>query len=259
MTGLHLVQAHVDMAAFNRWAGDRGWTSPAKRGAGSFDEGLALHHLTAEMFGERALRPFRLLVPPRARTGNLYAYATRPGDELRKLAEVQAMPDQIAVLPPDRLLTKPMPEDFSAGQRIGFDLRLRPVRRLKTSLGERFGAGSEVDAFVVEALRKYAGDETGMAAAGRTREAVYLDWLAERLDPAAGLDRSATRLHAFRRSRVVRNGMAQEGPEAVVHGTLTVTDPLQFADVLRRGVGRHCAYGYGMMLLRAPQAPVPVR
>ncbi len=258
MSGLHLVQAHIDMGAFNRWAGDRGWTRQVKGRAGTFDEGLALHHLTVEMFGERALRPFRLLVPPRARTGNLYAYATCPSGELRNLAGVQAMPDQIVVLPPDRLLTKPMPENFSTGQRIGFDLRLRPVRRLKRPLGDRFGAGSEVDAFVVEALREYAGNETGMAAAGHTREAVYLDWLAERLAPAAGLDRTATRLHAFRRSRVVRNGVAQEGPEAVIHGTLTVTDPVHFDEMLTRGVGRHCAYGFGMLLLRAPQTPVPV-
>ncbi len=245
------------MGEFNRWAGDRGWTRQTKGRTGTFDEGLALHHLTVEMFCERALRPFRLLVPPRARIGNLYAYSACAKDALRNLADVQAMPDQIIVLPPDRLLTKPMPGNFSTGQRIGFDLRMRPVRRLKMPLGDRFGAGSEVDAFVVEALREFACNEAGMSAAGRTREAVYLDWLAKRISLAAELDRAATRLHAFRRSRVVRNGVAQEGPEAVIYGTLTVTDPVHFTDMLMRGVGRHCAYGYGMLLLRAPQAPVP--
>lgn len=259
MSGLHLVQAHIDMAAFSRWAKDRGWTKQTKGRTGTFDEGLALHHLTVEMFGERALRPFRLLVPPRARTGNLYAYSACTKGALRDLAEVQAMPDQIAVLPLDRLLTKLMPGNFSAGQRIGFDLRMRPVRRLKMPLGDRFGAGSEVDAFVVEALRAHAGNEAGMSATGRTREVVYLDWLAKRIGPAAELDRAATRLHVFRRSRVVRNGVAQEGPEAIIHGTLTITDPVHFTDMLMRGVGRHCAYGYGMLLLRAPQVPVPER
>lgn len=259
MTALHLVQAHIDLAAFNRWAGDRGWAQKGKGRVGSFDEGLALHHLTVEMFGERVLRPFRLLVPPRARTGNLYAYSTCDGGALRGLAAVQAMPDHIAALPTDRVLTKPMPESFVTGQRIGFDLRLRPVRRLKTSLGDRFKAGSEVDAFVVEALRDHAGNEAGMTAAGRTRAAVYLDWLSERFGSAAELDLEATRLHAFRRGRVVRNGIAQEGPEVIVHGTLTVADPVPFVDMLARGVGRHCAYGYGMLLLRAPQTPVPER
>jgi CRISPR system Cascade subunit CasE len=38
-----------------------------------------------------------------------------------------------------------------------------------------------------------------------------------------------------------------------VHGTLTVTDPTTFATCLARGVGRHVAYGYGMLMLRPPK------
>ena len=43
----------------------------------------------------------------------------------------------------------------------------------------------------------------------------------------------------------------------MVHGALTVTDPDAFAALLARGVGRHRAYGYGMILLRPPNRPVP--
>lgn len=254
MIALHLVQAPIDMRAFFRWAANRGWS-----GGGTFDEGLALHHLTVEMLGTGVLRPFRLLVPPRGRGGNLYAYSLLEAQTLREHAAVQAMPDQIAVLNPAQLLTKPMPDAFRAGQRVGFDLRLRPVRRIKATLGGTFKPGSEVDAFLHEALRHHAGDLAGMESQGRTREAVCLDWLAERLAHAADLDRGASWLQGFRRTRVVRNGTAREGPDAIVHGTLTVTDPTQFAQVLASGVGRHCAYGYGMLLLRAPQAPVPER
>jgi CRISPR system Cascade subunit CasE len=52
---------------------------------------------------------------------------------------------------------------------------------------------------------------------------------------------------------VQRNGRRIEGPDAVVHGTLTITDPVAFAGLLARGVGRHRSYGYGMLLLRPPQ------
>ena len=45
-----------------------------------------------------------------------------------------------------------------------------------------------------------------------------------------------------------------EGPDATVHGTMTVTDPTAFARLLAHGVGRHRAYGYGMLLLRPPGA-----
>ncbi len=69
---LHLVE--MPLPTLNRWAG------PRARGA--FDEGLALHHLLAEVFGAAALQPFRLLVAPRAQTGTLYAYAARPAEAL---------------------------------------------------------------------------------------------------------------------------------------------------------------------------------
>jgi CRISPR system Cascade subunit CasE len=48
-------------------------------------------------------------------------------------------------------------------------------------------------------------------------------------------------------------------PEATFHGTFEIQDPTQFAAMLARGVGRHRAYGYGMVLLRAPNRPVPER
>ena len=41
-------------------------------------------------------------------------------------------------------------------------------------------------------------------------------------------------------------------PDATIHGTLRVSDPDRFAEALRRGVGRHRTYGYGMVLLRPP-------
>ena len=39
-----------------------------------------------------------------------------------------------------------------------------------------------------------------------------------------------------------------------MQGILTVTDSAAFAALLARGVGRHRAYGYGMLLLRPARA-----
>ena len=33
-------------------------------------------------------------------------------------------------------------------------------------------------------------------------------------------------------------------------GDIVVKDPIRFSDLLRKGVGRHKSYGYGMLLLR---------
>ncbi len=257
MTALHLVRVPVATDKLARWARERFWTGGG-RGRVEFDEGRALHHLVAEALGPGALRPFRLLVPPRRTRGNLYAYSALEADTLRTAAQTYALPDHLGVLSVERLESKRMPGVWRVGQRLGFDVRARPVRRLlralRTSSGIEIGAGAEVDAFLREALNVQAG---GMAAGHRTRQDVYVDWLAERLAPAAALDRSTSRLARFHRVRVDRGQRGVEGPDATIQGVLTVSDPAAFAETLSRGVGRHRAYGYGMLLLRPPNRPAP--
>lgn len=233
---IHLMHAPIDRRAFGHWAASRG----------TADDGLALHILLAALFGKGVLQPFRLFTPS-VGTWSLYAYAAQPLDELLSLAAAVAPPEMLAVLPLEKLRAKPMPAVFRAALRLGFDLRARPVRR-----GER-----EQDAFLWEALTGHAGDRAGMADAGRSREAVYRDWLADRLGNAAGLE--TCRLVAFQRQRVWRGGSSVEGPDATLQGTLTVQDGDGFLRLLTRGVGRHCAYGYGMLMLRPPDRPAPSR
>lgn len=248
---LHLVELPISLRDLHLWAGER-------RLGGGFDEGVALHHLLGEVFGPAALQPFRLMVAPRAHDGTLYAYAADDAEALCAAAEATLTPGRSALIRLDRLRSIPRPaESWKTGQRLGFDLRLRPVVRLHSGLAGMtdegtavtFGKGAEIDAFLARSL---SGETV-------TREEVYLDWLADRLAPAARLDRGASRLAGFRRRRVVRNGRRLEGPDATVHGTLTVTDPGAFATLLAAGVGRHRAYGYGMLLLRPPQRPGPAR
>ena len=261
MTELNLVRVPIATNALARWAGERGWVR-RRGGVAAFDEGRALHHLINEVFGPGALHPFRLLVPPRRASGYLYAYSALHGEALRAAAAAHALPDHLRVLYPDRLESKPMPDIWRVGQRLGFDLRTRPVRRLRCDLDTRSGKickGKEIDAFLLEALRQSPTARDGMAGENRTREAVYLDWLAERLGPAATLVSSASRLARFRRVSVAREGHGIEGPDATIHGTLAVTNPGAFAALLARGVGRHRAYGYGMLLLRPPNRPGPER
>ena len=259
MTTLNLVRVPLNANALARWAGERGWVR-RRRGIAAFDEGRALHHLLDETMGSGALRPFRLLVPPRRNGGNLYAYSALDAHMLRAAARIQAMPDHLGVLHPDRLESKPMPDDWHVGQHLGFDLRARPVRRLRCDIETASGKidkGKELDAFLLETLRRHPTTSSGMADGERTREAVYLDWLAERLAPAATLDRSASSLVRFQRTLIARGNSGSEGPDATFHGTLTIVDAAAFVDLLSRGVGRHKAYGYGMLLLRSPNKRVP--
>ena len=249
MSAVHLIRARLSTNDLTRWAGERGWTAGGRYG-GSFDQGRALHHLVDEMFGPGALRPFRLLVPPHQTKGNLYAYCALDAQGLRETADVQAKPDHLLVLPLDRVDSKAMPENWKKGQRVGFNLRTRPVRRIAHPIETHSGtiaAGSELDSFVLEAIRHHPSVPDGMRKAERTREAVYLDWLSDRLGDVAELDQDASRMAQFHRTLVSRGTAGVEGPDAVIHGTLTILNGEGFAKLLANGIGRHRAYGYGML------------
>ena len=250
MKPLFLIRAPVHMGRLARCAGERGWLRYRGHDV-EFDEGRALHHVVSEAFGPGELRPFRLLVAPGSMVGSLYGYSRSDAETLRRTCDVYALPEHLGILDIEQLVGKAMPASWKEGQRIGFDLRVRPVRRLSEDLGRGpFRKGSEVDAFLVMALRRFSDDPAGTAGSGRAREAAYLDWLAERLAVVAELDRQATRVARFQRARVSRGKGSTEGPDATFHGVLSVKDPERFSAVLARGVGRHRAYGYGMLLLR---------
>ena len=249
---LWMLRLPLNPSALARYAAERGWMH--RRG---HDEGRALPHLLTETFGKTdgavpksAFQPFRLLSGRGG--GSLYGYSTVAPETLSETAQTIAPPEALALLPLTSLQAKPMPQVWRAGQVLGFDLRVRPVVRLSSAippdqdpLGRGFRKGAEIDAYVAAQAR---------GPAPVVRDQVYLDWLAARLAPAADLIREGTVLHRFQRSQSLRQSLS-EGPDAVFHGTLRISDPDRFALLLSRGVGRHCAYGFGMLLLRAPQSP----
>ena len=235
---VHMIRAELDVNAFHRWAGSRGLIS-----RNAFDEGFAMHCLLVESFGELAPKPFRVIIPrDRRRNGVLYGYCQSDVDALREAAAAYADPLQGKILPATRIDSKAMPSSWERGRRLGFEVLVRPI--VRPAKGDR-RAGKEIDAFQREACRYPKG---GME---RTRENVYTDWLADRLD-GRGAQLNGARLTSFQRVRTVRKlrTHATEGPRAVMQGTLTVTDPHGFQCLVAHGIGRHKAYGYGMLLLR---------
>ncbi len=252
-----MVYAPLDWTAFCRWAGNRRLIRQ-----GAFDEGFALHVLLSAVFGKKILQPYRLLRPGRASIASLYGYSDKDQRVLRDTAHAVATPDCIGVLGLDDLATKEMPERFRRGQRLGFDVRVRPIRRLGQNLHDSqsrrlLRKGSELDAFRLELLRRspdgWRSPEARADLNRFSRESVYADWLADRLADAADVETESCRLVDFRRSRAWRgNGRSSEGPDATLQGECVVRNPEAFATMLRRGVGRHRAYGYGMLIPRPP-------
>jgi CRISPR system Cascade subunit CasE len=263
MSTLYLVRLPLSIPALGRWAAERnfGWTirkgSKGQERDAGLDEGRALHHLLTETFGPRAMHPFRLFVAPEGKHGEVYAYSHVDLTTLRDEAQTCALPEVKEVCDLDKLAAKSMPEAWRTGRRLGFETRVRPVSRLIKPLpypGGSFAKGAELDIFLIEALRCFPSDsssEETMLHAGRSRETVYTDWLAQKLTGAATLAPGVS-LTRFERHRAARKASSIEGPDVILQGDLTIDSPERFQDLLRGGIGRHKAYGYGMILLRPP-------
>jgi CRISPR system Cascade subunit CasE len=104
----------------------------------------------------------------------------------------------------------------------------------------------EIDAFIHATL-------TALNDVKVDREAVYVHWLERELQREGASSLNTARLPEFRRELMRRDGGARvERPNAVLEGELTVRDPVAFRALLARGLGRHRAFGFGMLLLRPP-------
>jgi CRISPR system Cascade subunit CasE len=247
VVSLTLLRLRPDLAGLAQAAARRGLLPPGG------DLGYALHAALAALFGAAAPRPFVLRETPDG--PELLAYCATPPDELRTLA---ALPptgeatDLAEPLRPESAAARSMPATWTPGQRLGFSVRVRPV--VRTRPGGRDGPHREHDAFAH--LRRRASGAEPLP----PREGVYRDWLARILsrDDAATLESSV--LIAYRSTRVLRRPLAGEGrrpaviegPDATLAGVLAVKDAAAFSRLLARGVGRHCGFGFGMLLLAPP-------
>lgn len=215
------------------------------------DLGYALHALLHAAFGEHAPQPFRYLDVEQG----LLAYTRLSANELAQCAAL-ADADVAAALGLGQTLhhagmsARPFPTQWEVGHVLGFEVRVRPiVREGKT--------GRERDAFLA-AVDK-GGDTT------LDRSEVYVQWLRDLLLRQGGaelLDANVTRYQLLGVTRRTQRGSADDarrsqivsGPDAVLVGQLRVTDSHAFAQLLAGGIGRHRAFGFGLLLLRTARA-----
>lgn len=234
---LQMIRADVSVRDFQRWAG-------VKR---LQDQDHAMHCLLTECFGDIAPKPFRLIIPRSASKGVLYGYGNADEDALRQSAGIFADPLQYHIIPAASLRSKAMPSEWRAGNRLGFEVRVRPVMRRTRNADCR--TGREWDAFQLAAMRYPRGEMP------HSREEIYTEWLRSQFHIRGGAHLDSATLVSFQRTRAVRRVGARysEGPDAIMRGILTITDPAAFTKLLVQGIGRHRTYGYGMLLLRPTQ------
>lgn len=213
------------------------------------DNGLyAVHHALRMRFGDAAPQPFHAVLsgPEPHVVGYL------PEDAAQALADAPPCEDGILC----RVFgaepqTRAMPRMWKEGARLSFRLRAWPTVRYSPEVArlvaERTGwtpPGREIDAVEAESRK------TGTPA---DPEVVCRSWLERRLDPCASIEgfvlRDYARVRSLRSQHDGGRRVAITGPDAVMAGTLVVRDAERFGEIVRHGVGRHAAFGYGMLLM----------
>lgn len=254
---LHLVQLRFDMAGLLRHGRRRG------RDARLSDDGYLTHMVLKELFGSFAPSPFRL--KPGGEGGQLtvLGYSAADVATLAHTAEMAAEPDVFGLWRRADSASKPMPAAWPADQRLAFEVLATPVRRVgaSTALGgdrpladptgskaKNRRATWEVCAWLAEQQR--------LGETARDRPTVYLEWLAEQIQRGGAATVEAARIDRLDRETLWRprhrtgTGSQPERPHVQFSGTLRIADPAAFGELLARGIGRHRAFGLGMLLLR---------
>lgn len=240
-----LLRLQPDAKALAVWATRHGVLSP------DGDYGYALHGLLSAAFGEQAPKPFRYtlenLETSTLPKPQLLAYTLGNLEALRRHAQ-KAAPDVARALGLNALDARTFPSVWKEGQTLGFEVRVRPVIRAKD--------GRERDAFLHAVDAIPAAEGGGIA----QRAMIYGDWLAKQFAVDGAAQIIQAQMEEFRLTRVLRKASAGEngkrkplavtGPDAVFKGQLQVGNPDAFARLLARGVGRHRAFGFGMLLLK---------
>ncbi len=241
MAELHMIQMNLQQPALMAFAGEQGLDS----GRDELDLGYVGHAWLRAAFGDLAPRPWRLLMERHPRPGRpvarILGYSPRAAESLADHMARFALPAVEAVCPPESLLGKKLPGHWPAGRRYGFEVLCCPV-------GRRSRDGVEKDVLLLEADRR--------PDARLSRAEVYGRWFRSQ-QSVSGVHIHELRVAGFRLARFLRK--TQGGARKKVHGTrpqvlfqgeLETTEPDAMLGLLGRGIGRHRAFGFGMVLLR---------
>ncbi len=211
-----------------------------------FDVDYTIHCALGGLFGEYAPKPFALVS---SRKGELLAYSRLDHETLETHARRFAPPALWKLVQWSSLASKPMPEAWPIGLQMEFSLRACPLVRGPSGHGKGKPAAKpkpEVDAYLAHL---WNNDEP----AGR--EEVYVSWLKDEFTRRGGVELLSAWIECFQLRRLLRRDRSRKTraltrPDVGFRGILKVTDGAGFRETLSRGLGRHRAFGFGMLLLK---------
>lgn len=179
-------------------------------------------------------------------------YSELEWETLQNLAQGFASPTVYEIVDWDRMASKPMPDSFPKGMKLGFELRACPVVR-KASDGPKWSEGQELDAFL---SRVWEIDDPSIDV---DREETYVNWLRRQFEIRGGAELISAQMKRFSIERMSRRTQSSDRkvntiqrPDVTLTGKLEVTDDEDFKELLIRGIGRHKSFGFGMLKIRRP-------
>jgi CRISPR system Cascade subunit CasE len=219
----------------------------------SKDTGYLLHAAMRRAFGGYAPQPFvwqeergEILGYGAAGEGDLRAVLAGNLGENGWLGRAFCLPEPCC---------KPFPTRWTQGTVLHFRVLACPIRRFKSDGENQPRRTREKDAFLLDLE---TSRREGRPAP--TREESYIGWLTEQMEGRGAASLRACRIRGrrlmnpVRRDRAGHDGpprpLSGKRPEALFSGELAVNDPEAFAALVARGVGRHRAFGFGMLLLK---------
>lgn len=234
---MYLTDMRLNPSLLVRFAHDQGHN----RGSDE-DLGYAVHAWLKASLGEHSPRTHQLS-DLGARGLRLLCYTDQPADVLLGHAREFSEPLAFSACQWDVVASKKMPLSWPSGRRLGFEVRVCPVSR-----GER----GERDVYLARVADKESSQQP------MSREEVYGQWLRDQFATAAVVESvllTGFRLTSTYRRRHQSGGQARSGrrvirPDVRMQGVLTIADGPSFSRLLARGIGRHRAFGFGMVLLR---------
>lgn len=237
---LHMIEVRLEWLSFLRFLQTHGLDHED----GDEDFGYGMHAWMMAAFGQTAPKPWRLLAD-RRRPPRVLGYSRYDATVLRQHLREFADPATFAVCRETDLASRQMP-DWQHGRRLAFEVHCSPV-------GRKSDTGVEKDVFLIQ--------QEAMADTPLDRASIYCQWVRERLERERAVAVTALNLMGFRLVRQLRQSHDAAGrrikrrlvrPQALFQGELVVENPEAFEALLAQGVGRHRAFGYGMVLLRPP-------
>jgi CRISPR system Cascade subunit CasE len=240
---LYLIRVQLD--AFNVYNLGRKRSLPLNRS----DIGYLLHCYLKELFGENAPSPFSV-VSTEGRWITLLGYGPLSAENLQIAAHQKANEQVYSGCRWDNFAGKTVPCSWGSKQQIDFEVRICPVVR-KAGESSRHRKGAEVDAFLAQCWKV---DNPSVFV---DRYAVYRDWFLKQIESNGGAFITRLSVKSFKRSLLLRRDHEQtrrshvlEKPDVTITGSLIVTDSVNFCHLVKRGIGRHRNFGFGMLLLK---------